>query len=245
MAGHRELVEMQGDARKDGVREMFNRISGRYDLLNHLLSGGMDILWRRKAVNLLGVAADESYLDLATGTGDYAREILKRGPRRVIALDLAPEMLVHLKRKAESWPRAERLEVIQGDAENLPFENGCVQGVTIGFGIRNFPDRPRALRECARVLSPGGRLVILELAGIPNPLLRRVFDLYFHFVLPPLGGLISGDREAYRYLPASVARFPEREEFLGWMRQSGFRDCRCIDLSLGIASIFYGVRDTD
>lgn len=237
-----ELVELKGEERKAGVREMFNRISARYDLLNHLLSGGMDVLWRRKAVRLLGVTPGAAYLDLATGTGDYAREILKQGPGRVIALDLAPEMLVHLRRKAESWPHADRLEVVQGDAENLPFPDGCVQGVTIGFGIRNFPDRPRALRECARVLTPGGRLVILELAGIPNPVLRALFAVYFRRVLPLLGGWISGDSEAYRYLPESVARFPERHEFLAYMREAGFRDCRCLDLTFGIASIFIGER---
>lgn len=236
------LVELEGEERKAGVRRMFDRISARYDLLNHLLSGGMDVLWRRKAVRMLGVRPEAAYLDIATGTGDYAREILVRGPARVIAFDLAPEMLVHLKRKAVDWPHAERLEVVQGDAENLPFPPGCVQGVTIGFGIRNFPDRQRALEECARVLTPGGHLVILELAGIPNPVLRALFGVYFRRVLPVIGGMVSGDREAYRYLPESVARFPERGRFLSMMEQAGFRDCRCHDLTLGIASIFFGVR---
>jgi demethylmenaquinone methyltransferase/2-methoxy-6-polyprenyl-1,4-benzoquinol methylase len=240
MNGRADLVELDGEERKAGVREMFNRISSRYDLLNHLLSGGMDVLWRRKAVRLLQVQPGSVYLDIATGTGDYAREILSRGPARVIAFDLAPEMLVHLKRKARRWPHPERLEVVQGDAEQLPFPEGHVQGVTIGFGIRNFPDRQRALCECARVLSPGGRLVILELAGIPNPVLRALFGVYFRRVLPVIGGWISGDREAYRYLPESVARFPERPTFLAMMEQAGFTGCRCLDLSLGIASIFIG-----
>ncbi len=242
MGGRPELVGLKGEERKSGVREMFDRISGRYDLLNHLLSGGMDVLWRRKAVRLLGVKAGEDYLDLATGTGDYAREILKHGPRQVIALDLAPKMLEILSQKAEGWPQGERVRCLQGDAEQLELPDACVDGVTIGFGIRNFPDKEKALGECARVLKPGGRLVILELAGIPNPLLNRLFGLYFKHVLPRIGALISGDAEAYTYLPHSVEAFPARDTFLGWMRARGFTNARCIDLTLGISSIFVGTR---
>jgi len=221
---------------------MFNRIAHRYDLLNHLLSGGMDVLWRRRAVRLLDPREGALYLDLAAGTGDYAFSILGRCSCRVLGVDLARDMLLRMREKARRLDLESSLELLCADAEQLPLHDDSCDGLCIGFGIRNFPDMRQALAECARVLVPGGRLVILELAGIPNPLLRALFALYFRLALPLLGRLVSGDPMAYRYLPASVERFPDRVTFLAWIRDAGFGDARCIDLSLGIASIFSGIK---
>lgn len=238
------LSKSDGAVRKRGVGQMFDRIARRYDLLNHLLSGGMDVHWRRKAVRLLGLRPGGLYLDLASGTGDYAFTMLKACPDvRVLAVDLAREMLGVMEGKARRGGQGRALRLLRGDAERLPVADGVADGVTIGYGIRNMPDKPAALAECARTLKPGGRLVILELAGIPNPLLRRLFGLYFRHVLPRLGALVSGDAMAYRYLPASVEEFPSRETFLGWMREAGFADASRQELSFGVSTLFVGTRD--
>ncbi len=235
------LSRSTGQTRKQGVRAMFNSIAARYDLLNHLLSGGMDILWRRRAVRTLGLKPGGLYLDLATGTGDYAFTMLKQEPAcRVIALDLAEDMLSLMEQKQLARGLDDRIQLLQGDAERLPLADRSVDGLTIGYGIRNFPDRRQALLECGRVVKSGGRIAILELAGIPNPLLAKAFDLYFKLVLPLLGRLISGDPMAYTYLPASVSQFPPRNTFLGWMREAGFKDVQAVDLSLGISTLFLG-----
>lgn len=238
------LSKSTGAERKRGVGSMFDRIARRYDLLNHLLSGGLDVLWRRRAVRLLRLKPGGVYLDLAAGTGDYAFAILKARPdARVLAVDLAREMLSVMDDKARRLGRESSVRLLRGDAERLPVAAGRADGVTIGYGIRNMPDKPAALAECARALKPGGRLVILELAGIPNPLLRRIFGLYFRHVLPRLGAWISGDSMAYRYLPASVEEFPSRATFLDWMRRAGFADASSRELSFGVSTLFVGTRD--
>jgi demethylmenaquinone methyltransferase / 2-methoxy-6-polyprenyl-1,4-benzoquinol methylase len=232
-----------GEERKQGVGQMFDRIASRYDLLNHLLSGGMDILWRRKAVRMLAPKAGQTYIDLAAGTGDYAFTMLKQEPAcRVLALDLAPKMLQVMAHKVAKSPLQSRLGLVQADAECMPLPDAAFAGLTIGYGIRNFPDKRRALFECGRVLKPGAHLVILEIAGIPNPFLRRIFNLYFRFVLPLLGRLISGDSMAYKYLPESVKQFPSRSTFLSWMQEAGFQDTKAIELHFGISTIFFGTK---
>ena len=241
-----ELSRTLGQERKEGVGLMFDRIARRYDLLNHLLSAGMDVLWRRKAVRLLDPKPGETYIDLAAGTGDYTFTILKREPNcQVLALDLAAEMLAVMGNKLCSFPLKRNVGLVQADAENLPLPSGQFGGLTIGYGIRNFPDKRKALLECGRVLKPGARLLILELVGIPNPILRRLFNLYFRFILPPLGKLISGDSMAYKYLPESVDQFPDRPVFLQWIDEAGFDGAHCIELNFGISTIFVGTRRAD
>lgn len=232
-----------GDRRKAGVEAMFDRIAGRYDLLNHLLSGGTDILWRRRAVRELRLRPGGLYLDLAAGTGDYAFTMLRREPAcRVLAADLSLGMLTRMADKARRLGVESRVSLVRGDGERLPLRAGQLDGLAIGYGIRNFPDKQQALLECGRVLRPGGRLAILELAGIPNPLLRRLFGLYFRYLLPVIGRLVSGDSMAYRYLPASVEQFPKRAQFLAWMREAGFAEARAVELSGGISTLFLGTR---
>ncbi|MDP2361174.1 MAG: ubiquinone/menaquinone biosynthesis methyltransferase [bacterium] len=239
------LSRETGARRKAGVGAMFDRIAARYDLLNHLLSGGTDLLWRRHAVRALEVKAGGLYLDLAAGTGDYAFTILARQPDcRVLALDLAPRMLERMGEKARRRGLTERVCLLRGDGERLPLADASLDGLAIGYGIRNFPDKRQALLECGRVLKAGGRLAILELAGIPHPLLRRLFGLYFRLLLPVIGRLVSGDAMAYSYLPASVEQFPPREQFLAWMREAGLADAHCRELSLGVSTLFIGTRLT-
>jgi len=239
----RALSHETGARRKAGVEAMFDRIAHRYDLLNHVLSAGTDILWRRRAVRELQVRPGGLYLDLAAGTGDYAFTMLARQPQcQVVALDLSQGMLGFMDTKTRERGLSSRVLLVRGDAERLPLGNASVDGVAIGYGIRNFPDKRQALLECGRVLKPGGRLAILELAGIPNPLLRSLFGLYFRLVLPLVGRLVSGDAMAYSYLPASVERFPSREEFLGWMREAGLADARAVELSFGVSTLFLGTR---
>ncbi len=240
----RALSQETGARRKAGVEAMFDRIARRYDLLNHVLSGGTDILWRRRAVRELALKPGGLYLDLAAGTGDYAFTMLKREEAcRVVALDLSQGMLSHMETKTRDKGLGAKVLLVRGDAERLPLADASVDGVAIGYGIRNFPDKRQALLECGRVLKPGGRLAILELAGIPNPALRWLFGLYFRLVLPVVGRLVSGDSMAYTYLPASVERFPARGEFLDWMREAGLEDARCVELSFGISSLFLGTRN--
>ncbi len=237
------LSQASGQERKEGVGQMFDRIAARYDLLNHVLTGRIDILWRRRAVRLLAPQPNETYIDLASGTGDYAFTMLKQQPEcQVLALDLAPKMLAVMKEKLAKTPLESRVSLIQADAERMPLPDESFAGLTIGYGIRNFPDKRQALMECGRVLKAGSNVVILEIAGIPNPLLRSLFNLYFRFVLPFFGKLISGDSMAYDYLPESVRQFPSRTTFLSWMREAGFRDTKAIELHFGISTIFFGTK---
>lgn len=239
----RALARQTGRPRKEGVEAMFDRIAGRYDLLNHLLSAGTDVLWRRRAVDTLCLKPGGVYVDLAAGTGDYAFTMLKHRPDcRVLAIDLSRKMLVIMRNKARRLGYEDQVRLVRGDAERLPLATATVDGLAIGYGIRNFPDKLRALQECGRVLKPGGRLAVLELAGIPHPVLRGLFDLYFRCVLPLAGRLISGDAMAYRYLPASVEQFPSRTQFLEWMRQACFPDAHAIELSGGVSTLFVGTK---
>lgn len=239
----RALSQETGARRKAGVEAMFDRIAKRYDLLNHVLSGGMDMLWRRRAVGELALKPGGLYLDLAAGTGDYAFTMLQREAGcRVMAVDLSQGMLSLMGAKARERNLQAKVLLVRGDAERLPLADASLDGVAIGYGIRNFPDKRQALLECGRVLKPGARLAILELAGIPNPMLRHLFGLYFRLVLPVVGRLVSGDSMAYAYLPASVERFPSRGEFLGWMREAGLKDARCVELSFGISTLFLGTK---
>jgi demethylmenaquinone methyltransferase/2-methoxy-6-polyprenyl-1,4-benzoquinol methylase len=221
---------------------MFDRIAPRYDLLNRVLSAGTDVRWRRAAVELLDPPPGARILDLCTGTADLLREALARdGARRGLGLDLSLEMLRRGARKLAQTGLAARAALAQGDAERLPLRAESCDGALVAFGIRNVADPGSALREVRRVLRPGGRLVVLEF-GMPRGVLGLLYRLYFRGVLPRLGGLVSGDRAAYAYLPASVERFPTPQAFAELMERSGFADVRVAPLTGGIAYLFRGQR---
>ena len=223
-----------------GSGQMFDRIAHRYDLLNRILSFGIDKGWRRRAVAALELKDGAEVLDLATGTGDLALDIARRHPSsRVEGLDPSGGMLAVGRRKVEAAGLAGRVRLVEGDAQKLPYDADRFDGVTIAFGIRNVPDRPAALREMARVCRPGGRVAILELgeprAGMIGPLAR----LWVHSVVPRIGGLLVSRRE-YQYLQDSIARFPAPETFAGIMAEAGLEVLAVRPLTFGACTLYVG-----
>jgi demethylmenaquinone methyltransferase / 2-methoxy-6-polyprenyl-1,4-benzoquinol methylase len=224
------------------VRSMFDRIAPRYDLANRLLSAGIDVRWRRRAVDVLAASPDARILDLCTGTADLLVEALGRGGRRRgVGLDLSLPMLSRARAKLDRCGLASRAALLAGDAQRLALRSETFDGALVAFGIRNVGDPAAALAELRRVLRPGGRLVVLEFSN-PGGLFGALYRAYSRHVLPWLGGWISGDRRAYAYLPASVARFAAPAEFGRRMEEAGFVSVRGQPLTGGIAHVFQGDR---
>ena len=207
------------------ISAMFDDIAPRYDFLNHLLSAGIDRMWRKRAIRSLELTGRECVLDLCTGTGDVAIEAhaARPGAARVLGVDFSPAMLGLGLEKLRRKKLDARIALVRGDASNIPVAGGSVDAVTIAFGIRNVDDRAAACREILRVLRPGGRLAILEFAMPTSPLIRRLYLSYFRHVLPRIGRWISGHATAYAYLPASVDAF-EPHAFMKLLRECGFVD---------------------
>ncbi len=228
--------EAQPDAHDGAVRAMFDRIAPTYDLLNHLMSGGIDVAWRKRAIEELAGAPSGAILDLCAGTMDLTALLAKRFPsERIVASDFAPQMLERGRRKA---PRA---EVVVADAMELPFADGSFSSVICGFGMRNLSDTSRGAREARRVLVPGGIFVTLEFFK-PSTLATRAFHTaYAKVVLPAVGGIVSGDRAAYAYLAKSMDGFLNRREYEQALGNAGFVAVRGVDLTLGVASIVTAV----
>jgi demethylmenaquinone methyltransferase / 2-methoxy-6-polyprenyl-1,4-benzoquinol methylase len=223
------------------IAGMFDAIAGRYDALNHILSAGIDFYWRRRAIRALELTGREVVLDLCTGTGDVAIAAVRapRGAARaVVGVDFSGAMLAVGLEKVRRAGLADRISMVRGDAVRVPLAEASVDAATIAFGIRNVSDPVRGCAECFRVLRPGGRLVILEFGLPANPLLRRVYVWYSRTILPRIGRLVSRHREAYDYLPASVAQFPAGDAFLAVLRQAGFDDVRATPLTFGIVYLY-------
>lgn len=225
------------------IREMFGSIAPRYDLLNRLLSLGIDRRWRRFAVGKIGVAGTGRVLDVATGTGDVALEIASQTPAgvSVVGVDFCKEMVDLGRVKVESSRHAGRITLQVAPCEEIPYEDRTFDAATIAFGIRNVVDRNKGLTEMRRVLKDGGRIVILEFSTPTMPLFRSLYHFYFLKMLPRIGGAFSRF-SAYQYLPDSVLEFPSRETFEGMMREVGFKDVRHYDLTGGIATVYVGTR---
>jgi demethylmenaquinone methyltransferase/2-methoxy-6-polyprenyl-1,4-benzoquinol methylase len=218
-----------------GVRAMFDAIAPRYDLANHLLSGGIDVWWRQRATEIVRAWQPARVLDLATGSGDLALALARKLPQaEVTAADFSAEMLAIARRKG-----VERTVV--ADAMKLPFEDRSFDCVTVAFGLRNMADWGAALREMARVLSASGHLLVLDFS-LPSGVLRRAYDVYLHNVLPRLAGVITGREDAYQYLGASIEQFPSGAEMTDLIEANGFRSATARPLTGGIATIYTAAR---
>lgn len=224
------------------VRDMFATIAARYDLLNHLLSANMDKRWRRlvaKAVNEDLPSGKARILDVACGTGDLSLTLFETTGKFIVGSDFCRPMLEIAAHKAAG--RGD-LPFIEGDALCLPFLDGCFDAATIAFGLRNLASREKGLEELLRILRPGGRVAVLEFSQPVVPGFSLLFHLYFTKLLPLVGGLLSGSRHAYQYLPDSVARFPDQKKLADMMRQVGFDEVRYQNLTGGIAALHLGKR---
>ncbi len=225
------------------IAGMFDAIASRYDLLNHVLSGGLDLYWRWRAVRRLRLTGREQALDLCTGTCDVARTMVKRRlVRRVVGIDFSAEMLRVGQRKLRTEGRMAVIRLVRGDAMRLPAATSSMDAVTIAFGIRNVQDPAVALAEVARVLKPGGRLAILEFSTPQQPIMRQAYLWYFRNVLPRLGRLVSRHGEAYSYLPASVESFTPPAEFLAQLRAAGLVRCEAVPLTFGVVYLYVAER---
>jgi demethylmenaquinone methyltransferase / 2-methoxy-6-polyprenyl-1,4-benzoquinol methylase len=225
---------------RDDVRAMFDRIVPRYDLMNRLMTGGRDIAWRRIAVREALRAhnpEDVRILDVATGTGDLALALRVAGAGDVVGLDFSAAMLAEAIRKETAVAGDRRISWVEGDAMSLPFTDESFDAVTVAFGLRNLPSYRAALGEMWRVLRPAGRLVCLETTPLQAPVPRAVFDWYFARVVPMVGGMLSGDADAYRYLPASAAAFPDADALGQMMLEAGFSRVRYLRRGLGTVAL--------
>ena len=232
------------DKAPDRIAGMFDAIAPRYDLLNHLLSAGIDRRWRAKAISSLKLTGRETLLDVCTGTADVALESRRSAPAaaRVLGVDFSGAMLTHGLKKVRTAGETSRIALVQGDAMRIPAPTGSADAATVAFGIRNVQRPEVACAEMARVLRPGGRLAILEF-GVPRvPWLSGAYMWYFRTVLPRIGRLISGHNAAYTYLPASVGSFQPPESVMAMLREAGFADVRAQPLTLGIVYLYTGVR---
>lgn len=228
--------------KKTQVAQMFNSIAGKYDFLNHFLSAGIDIYWRKKAIGLLQKSAPKQILDIATGTGDFAIEALKVNPDKVTGVDISEGMLGVGREKLQKKGLTGKIELLSGDSENLQFEANSFDAVTAAFGVRNFENLEKGLSEMNRVLKPGGRVVILEFSKPTAFPMKQGYNFYFKNILPVFGKLISKDQSAYTYLPESVQAFPDGKAFLAILEKVGFRNTQWQSLTFGICSIYTGIK---
>ncbi len=225
--------------KKDQVRDMFNNISHRYDFLNRVLSFGIDIYWRRRAIRELKRDHPKQILDMATGTGDFAIACLAANPDRVVGVDLSPGMLSYGKKKMEAKGLTDKIQMLEGDAEKILFPDATFDAITVAFGVRNFENLLQGLQEMNRVLKPGGKLIVLEFSQ-PKPWFAAFYNLYFKHILPRVGKIFSKDFAAYNYLYESVQAFPSGDAFLKVMDEATFKERKQIPLTFGVCSIYIG-----
>ncbi len=236
--GFEEVAETDKTPR---VRSVFESVSDRYDLMNDLMSGGVHRLWKTAMVDWLNPRPGQSLLDVAGGTGDIAARVIRRvGPERcgpVVVCDLTPDMLAVGRDRALDHGLLSGLHWVCANAELLPLPDSCMDAYTISFGLRNVTHIERALAEARRVLRPGGRFLCLEFSRVVLPVLDRLYDLYSFNVLPAMGELVAGDRDAYRYLVESIRRFPAQDELAALMGAAGLGQVRFRNLTGGVAAL--------
>ena len=230
----------QKTGKKEQVAQMFDNISKHYDFLNHFLSLGIDIYWRKRAIRILKPEKPKLILDIATGTADFAIEALSLNPEKVIGVDISEGMLEIGRKKLQRKKLDDRIELQMGDSERLLFEDNIFDAVIVAFGVRNFENLEKGLQDMYRVLKPGGMAVIVEFSKPTKFPFKQVYNLYFQSVLPKIGKVISKDNAAYSYLPASVQAFPDGGAFEKVLQKVGFNQTTCTSLTFGICAIYTG-----
>ncbi len=226
--------------KREAVEVMFDGVASRYDLLNRLLSFGLDSAWRRAAIRLLRREAPRRILDVATGTADLALAAASMRPDQVVGVDISERMLARGREKVRRRGLGDAIALEYGDAARLPFPDAAFDAALVGFGVRNFEHLQDGIREIRRVLRPGGALVILEFSQPGAWPIRKLYEVYSDVALPFAGRLLSGNSEAYKYLPASVKVFPSGERFLDELRQAGYEDLLWKPLTFGVVSLYRG-----
>ncbi|MDB5110668.1 MAG: ubiE, partial [Mucilaginibacter sp.] len=233
----------QQGTKKQQVADMFNNISKTYDFLNHFMSLGIDIIWRKKAIGELKKDQPKLILDVATGTGDFAFEALSiLKPEKIIGVDISQGMLDIAKQKIAKRKLGAKFEVKLGDSEKLPFNADEFDAVTVAYGVRNFENLEAGLVDIQRVLKPGGKAVILEFSKPKVFPVKQLYQFYFNYITPGIGKIFSKDSRAYTYLPESVAAFPDGKTFTALMDKTGFKNTKCRPLAFGICSIYTGIK---
>lgn len=223
------------------VRDLFNDVANKYDIMNDVMSVGIHRIWKEAMMDWLAPRPGQKLLDVAGGTGDVSFKFLKRaGHGHATVCDLTEGMLEEGRKRAEAAQMADSLDWVVGDAMNLPFEDNTFDVYTISFGIRNVTRPQEALNEAYRVLKPGGRLMVLEFSQLPNPMMQKAYDLYSFNVIPRMGQVIANDRDSYQYLVESIRNFPDQDTFLGMVRQAGFENAKYRNLTMGIAALHSG-----
>ncbi len=230
----------QEGSKKEQVATMFNNISPKYDLLNRVLSLGIDIIWRKKAIKMLQEFKPQSILDVATGTADFAIESLSINPEKVVGVDISKGMLEYGQKKLDKMGLQDRIELKLGDSEKLPFSDGQFDAVIVAFGVRNFENLEKGLSDIYRVLKKNGTLVVLEFSQPESFPFKQGYNFYFKNILPAVGKMVSKDSSAYTYLPESVQAFPYGEAFTNKLEKVGFKKTQCKSLTFGISSIYLG-----
>jgi demethylmenaquinone methyltransferase/2-methoxy-6-polyprenyl-1,4-benzoquinol methylase len=230
----------QSKSKKEQVANMFNTISPQYDFLNHLLSGGIDIIWRKKAIKLLQNKGIKTMLDIATGTGDFAIEALKINPEKIVGVDISEGMLSFGQEKIKKMGLEKTIQLQKGDSEKPPFSDNSFDAVIVSFGVRNFENLQKGLTDMFRVTKPGGYCLILEFSNPRKFPMKQFYTFYSKYCLPFLGKMISKDPSAYTYLPESVKAFPDGPEFIQIFKSVGYSETNWIPMTGGICSIYIG-----
>ena len=226
------------------VREVFDSVAAQYDLMNDLMSGGLHRLWKRFTIELSAVRSGQTVLDIAGGTGDLAAKFSKLvgADGKVILADINAAMLSVGRDRLIDRGALSNIDVVQADAQFLPFDDNSIDCITIAFGLRNVTDKAKALRSMHRVLKPGGRVLVLEFSKPTSPLLSKVYDAYSFSALPAMGKLITDDADSYRYLAESIRKHPDQESLLEMVEDAGFVDCRYHNMTGGIVAVHRGIK---
>lgn len=230
------------DSKKEQVANMFNNIAKTYDFLNHFLSLGIDIIWRKKAIAELKSIQPKTILDVATGTGDFAFEALSLNPNKIIGVDISEGMLEIAREKIRKRNLENKFEVRLGDSEKLLFDDNSFDALTVSFGVRNFENLDKGLLDMHRVLRIGGKVVILEFSNPKKFPIKQFYNFYSFKLLPLFGKIFSKDAKAYTYLPESVKAFPDGDDFLQRLSKAGFHQTKAKVLGFGICSIYTGIK---